>query len=150
MIKYTTTQVCFREVPDEISLCINISNCQNQCKGCHTPMLRLDVGRSLDHDELSMLVKVNEGITCVCFMGCGKSPDEMSSLAKSVKEFGLKTCIYLGDSEIPKGINLLYFDYIKIGPYIAEFGPLDSRTTNQRMYRIDNGKMVDITKKFWK
>ena len=37
------------------------------------------------------------------------------------------------------------FDYVKVGPYIAECGPLNEPTTNQRLYY--HGK--DITFRFW-
>ena len=39
MLKYLNCQVTFAEVPDEISLCINITNCPNRCPGCHSPEL---------------------------------------------------------------------------------------------------------------
>ena len=51
------------------------------------------------------------------------------------------------------------FDYIKIGSYREELGPLTSKTTNQRMYKIEyvhnedgsfSYEFKDITKKFWK
>lgn len=32
MVKYTDIQVTFREIPDEITLCINISGCPNHCE----------------------------------------------------------------------------------------------------------------------
>ena len=38
-MKYTDTQVTFSEFPDEIALCINISNCPWHCPGCHSPEL---------------------------------------------------------------------------------------------------------------
>ena len=42
-----------------------------------------------------------------------------------------------------------FFDYIKIGPYIAERGGLDSPTTNQRMYKKQpDGHWEDITSAF--
>ena len=66
---------------------------------------------------------------------------------------------YSGRQELSKNIYLGWFDYIKLGPYIEELGPLNSKTTNQRFYEvskeIDNKgnptyKLVDITNKFWK
>ena len=47
-------------------------------------------------------------------------------------------------------LNLHDFDFIKLGPYKEEFGPLNSKTTNQRMYRVHNSELEDITNKFWK
>lgn len=37
-------------------------------------------------------------------------------------------------------INIDDFDFIKLGPYIAALGGLRSKTTNQRIYRILDGK----------
>ena len=150
MIKYTSTQVCFREIPDEISLCINISNCPYKCKGCHSPYLQMDCGEILNQDELHKLIERNKGVTCVCFMGRGQDMETINKLALFVKSNGLKVGLYMGDNQIPEEINLLYFNYIKVGPYIQELGALDSPTTNQRMYEIVDGQPVDITKKFWK
>ena len=41
MLKYVDSQITFREIPDEITLCINISNCPFRCKGCHSKELIL-------------------------------------------------------------------------------------------------------------
>jgi len=42
------------------------------------------------------------------------------------------------------------FDYIKIGPYIEEKGPLNNPNTNQRLYEKVGNNHKDITYKFWK
>lgn len=47
MVKYTDSQVTFREIPDEITLCINISGCPNHCEGCHSSYLAEDIGTKL-------------------------------------------------------------------------------------------------------
>ena len=155
MIKYVDTLVGFREIPDEITLCINISNCPNNCSGCHSSWLLKDEGTPLTYVELRSLINKNKGITCVCFMGGDKEPWEIQRLAKLVKEdFGIKTAWYSGKDEIWKGIDLLYFDYVKIGSYKKELGPLNSPTTNQVLYKIFHTEvsivMMDITNKFWK
>lgn len=41
-------------------------------------------------------------------------------------------------------INIDNFDFIKLGPYIAALGGLRSKTTNQRIYRIHDGKVEII------
>ena len=64
-MKYTDTQITFTEFPDEISLCINISNCSFHCPGCHSPELWEDIGTELTEEELSKLIEANNGITCV-------------------------------------------------------------------------------------
>ena len=75
-MKYTDTMVTFSEVPDKISLCINISGCPNRCPGCHSPELWEDIGTELNEDSLTKLINKNEGITCVCFMGGDADPPQ--------------------------------------------------------------------------
>ena len=148
-MKYTDTQITFSEFPDEISLCINITNCSFHCPGCHSPELWEDIGTELNKGELSKLIESNKGISCVGFMG-GK-PDLINTLAAFVKnEYKLKVGWYWGGENIPKNINLFHFDYIKIGPYKKELGGLDNPNTNQRFYKIENGQLIDWTYKFWK
>ena len=155
MLKYVDTLVSFQEIPDEISLCINISNCPNNCAGCHSVYLKEDIGTPLTYIELRNLISKNNGVSCICFMGGDKEPWEINRLAKLVKEdFTLKTAWYSGKSELHEDIKVENFDYIKLGPYVEELGPLNSRTTNQVMLRIDHLAdrpfVVDITSKFWK
>lgn len=148
MLKYVDTQVTFAEAPDEITLCINISNCPCHCEGCHSAYLAEDIGKPLKWDNLNALVHINSGITCVAFMGGDASPVDVDYLASKVKNLGLKTCWYSGRSELPPDINLCNFDYIKLGPYIASKGGLNKPSTNQRFYQIVNRQMIDVTSKF--
>ena len=154
MLKYVDTLVSFQEIPDEISLCINISNCPNNCPGCHSTYLKDDIGTPLTYTELMRILKDIRGITCVCFMGGDKEPWEIQRLAQFVKEKGLKVAWYSGKQELHEDIRLANFDYVKLGPYIEELGPLTSSTTNQVMYKIDHLAdkpfVVDITSRFWK
>ena len=58
---------------------------------------------------------------------------------------------YSGRLRLPAGISKEEFDYIKIGPYIRHLGPLNSPTTNQRLYRKKNdNSFEDITSRFWR
>lgn len=154
MLKYVDTLVSFQEIPDEISLCINISNCPNNCPGCHSAYLKDNIGTPLTYTELMRILKDIRGITCVCFMGGDKEPWEIQRLAQFVKEKGLKVAWYSGKQELHEDIRLANFDYVKLGPYIEELGPLTSPTTNQVMYKIDHLAdkpfVVDITSRFWK
>ena len=160
MLKYVNTEITFSEVPDEITLCINISNCSCHCKGCHSPYLAEDIGEELNSHSLQELIKANEGITCICFMGGDSNPQDIDSLAQWLKiYFPYKVAWYSGRQELSSDINLQWFDFVKLGPYIEELGPLNSKTTNQRMYKVvytyyDDGtsgyELEDITNKFWK
>ena len=162
MIKYTETQVTFSEIPDEISLCINISNCPHRCFGCHSPHLQEDVGEELTPEVLDKLIEDNKGITCVCFMGEGGSLFEIAYLSELVHlKHNLKTAWYTGldfslnslGDVVVRPVITNSFDYIKTGPYIESLGPLNKKTTNQRMYKKVSDKPIkfeDITYKFWK
>lgn len=149
-MKYVDAKVVFAEVPDEVTLAVNISNCPCHCKGCHSSYLAEDIGKPLNWDSLNALIYINTGISCVAFMGGDNDPKAVSRLAEKVKSLGLKTAWYSGRQELSKDVNLENFDYIKLGPYMEEFGPLNSRTTNQRMYKVHGCELEDITSKFWK
>ena len=151
MLKYVDTKVTFSEVPDEISLCINISNCPCHCKNCHSSYLAQDIGTELTFNEVRKLIKKNSGISCIVFMGGDSEPKRIDALASFVtNHYQLKVAWYSGRQELSKEIDLQNFDFIKLGSYKEEFGPLNSRTTNQRFYKVSDGELINITSKFWK
>ena len=154
MLKYTNTEVVFQEIPDETTLAINISNCPCHCKGCHSSYLAEDIGEPLTERELEKLIKENKGITCISFMGGDLDPKEVDRLAQHVPYcYGgeeLLVAWYSGRQELSKDISLKNFNYIKLGPYIEELGGLKSNSTNQKLYKIVDGEMIDITSRFWK
>ena len=85
MLKYVNSEVTFSEVPDEITLCINISNCPCHCKGCHSAYLAEDVGKPLVGMVLREdLINKNKGITCVAFMGGDSNPESINNLAEYI------------------------------------------------------------------
>ena len=158
MIKYYNSMVVFEEIPNEITLAINITNCPCHCKGCHSQFLWEDIGTELTFDELKRLISENDGITCVCFMGGDANPSEINKLAEmklNDPQLGnIKVAWYSGKDELSKDIDLELFDYIKIGRYDEECGGLDKRTTNQRLYKVETGGekyvLKNITHLFWK
>lgn len=153
MLKYLNTQVTFAEVPDEITLCINITGCKNGCKNCHSSYLAQDIGKPLNKSSLSELIEGNKGVSCVSFMGGDSDAIHLVALASWVKTHThLKVAWYSGRQELAGIVarQLQWFNFIKLGPYKEEFGPLNSRTTNQRFYKVSGKELVDITNKFWK
>ena len=150
-LKYVDTLVSFSEVPDEISLCIEISNCPCHCKNCHSSYLAEDIGEELTLDKIYKLIDNNEGITCICFMGGDSSPKEIDMFARCIKDlYNIKVAWYSGKQELSKDINLKNFDAIKLGPYTEELGPLTKKTTNQKFYKVINNELIDNTYLFWK
>jgi hypothetical protein len=106
-------------------------------------------GYILDENALiGLLEKYGNSITCVCFMGGDSSPRDVNNLAAFSHKYTkgvLKTAWYSGKSQLSSECFISNFNYIKLGPYMEEFGGLDNPNTNQRFYQIVEGKMVDIT-----
>lgn len=154
MLKYVNTGVVFQEIPDEVTLAINISNCPCHCPGCHSSYLWQDIGTPLTSEELDMLIRhVTSDITCVCFMGGDADPGYVGRLARHVHDAypGLRVGWYSGRLRISSEVDKYDFDYIKVGPYLAHLGPLNCKTTNQRLYKQEKkGNFMDITSRFWK
>ena len=157
MIKYKDYYIVFEEIPDKLTLAVNITNCQNRCVGCHSPELRENIGHELTKEEIDKMIKENDGINCFLFMGEGNDRDSLIGLAKYVKEnYNIDIALYSGREKVEYEI-LKVFDFVKIGPYIEKYGPLNKQTTNQRLYRIEHMKesdvefvIHDITEEFWK
>lgn len=151
MLKFTDTMVVFSEIPDHITLAINISNCQNRCPNCHSKELCGDIGEILNEDVLSSLIEKNNGINTVCFMGEGKDWNEVIKLAQFIRKkySNLKIAIYSGRDKV-ENIFFTTFDFVKVGRYDEKYGPLNKETTNQRLYEINGDIINDITYKFWK
>ena len=154
MLKYVNTDVVFQEIPDEVTLAVNISNCPCHCPGCHSHYLWEDIGLPLDTDAIDTFVsQYGKDITCLAFMGGDCDPKGVNMLAQYIHEEHpqYKVGWYSGRVRIPPLVNKTDFDYIKVGPYIRHLGPLGKPTTNQRLYRQDeDGSFEDITYRFWK
>ena len=150
-MKTASEMICFQEVPDEVSLSFSISNCPNNCEGCHSPWLREDCGEDLYWKLPQLLRKYKDKITCVLFMG-GNDPTqryELLTVLHYVRTKGYKTALYSGFDAWPDRELLDMLDYIKIGSYQKDLGGLKCITTNQRMYKKTNGEWKDITERFW-
>lgn len=149
MLRYINYDIVFQEVPGEVTLAINISNCPNRCKGCHSPYLMEDKGEILNEDNLSFLLeKYGDAVSCIGFMGGDVAPLEVERLAAFISkatQSRIKIAWYSGKAHFPKECSLSNFNYVKLGAYIEQLGGLNSPRTNQRFYRIENGEMIDMT-----
>ena len=142
-LKYISTCIALQEVPDEISLIINVSGCPHHCEGCHSQYLWEYKGNYLLDDIASIIKERGEYITCVCIMGGDYNIVELNTVLTFIKNKGYKTCVYLGCNYIPN--SLIEVDYLKIGSFKKSLGGLDKITTNQRFYKNVNGQYKDIT-----
>ena len=154
MLKYVNTGIVFQEIPDEVTLAINISGCPCRCPGCHSQYLWEDIGLPLNTEALADFIeRFGNDITCISFMGGDADPKGVNMLAQYIHETypQFKVAWYSGRLRVPANIKKTDFDYIKIGPYIRHLGALNSPTTNQRLYRLAaNGEFEDITYRFWR
>ena len=146
MLKCYSYDIVCQEIPDEISLAVNISCCPNRCPGCHSPWLWSNEGEDMTEEMLTLLIgKYSAAITCFCLRG--GEPLEVMRLAQWIKSRWphVKTAWYSGKADLPEGFAITSMDYIKLGPYIEALGGLKSPDTNQALYRISaDGSMTKI------
>lgn len=152
MLKYVNTGIVFQEIPNEVTLSVNISNCPCHCPNCHSKYLWEDIGEFLTIEVIDDLIKqYGSSITCLCFMGGDAEPDYICVLAQYIQEKypTLKVGWYSGRQRVSSKVNKQLFDYIKLGPYIEHLGALKSPTTNQHLYKKEHDIFVDITPQLW-
>lgn len=154
MIKYLDYSVYTKEVPDELSLGISISGCPIQCKGCHsTHTWDRNKGKELSGNNLIRLFyPYHRLVSCLLFFG-GEWDNSLIQIINTFKSrFNHKIALYTGctlEEILNRSDKLInHLDYIKVGPYISKYGPINNLSTNQRMYKLINGKRKDITYKF--
>ena len=149
MLKYVPelTDTVIEEIPDRVTLAIEISNCRGNCPGCHSPFLKDDIGEELTPAVIDKLVADNYGINCFLFLGEGRDNEMLLTLARYIRNTypALEIAVYSGRDKV-EAEYYDAFDFVKTGPYVEALGPLNKRTTNQRLYY--HGK--DITSRFWK
>lgn len=155
MIRYKGYTVTAQEVPDELSIVVNVCGCPYHCTGCHSEYLWDNDGTDLLTDLPLILNKYKDFVTCFCFMGGDWDQTNLLKCIKYVKDIApnLKICLYAGvDSCAKLWDTLPYLDYVKVGHYDMNLGGLSSKTTNQRMYKVihDTLDVKDITSYFWR
>lgn len=138
MIKYVPelTSVVIEEIPDFLTLAVEVSRCKGRCEGCHSPFLRDDVGEELTEGVIDKLFEDNFGINCFLFLGEGDDPAALLRLADYIRSaHAVKVALYSGREDVEPEFWEA-FDFIKTGPYIASLGPLNKPGTNQRLYSV--------------
>lgn len=149
MLKYYNYDIVFQEIPNEVTLALNITNCPNRCRGCHSPHLQEDIGDELNEERIiALMEKYSSAITCFCFMGGDADPLEINRLARFIQVHypEQKTAWYSGCTQLPDGFDVRSFQYIKLGGYDDKLGSLKSKTTNQQLFQIQpDGCMKNIS-----
>lgn len=152
MLKFYNYDIVFQEIPDEVTLAVNITHCPIHCPQCHSKFLWEDVGEPFNEESAAIMIgEYKDAITCLSFMGGDNEPQEVNRLAAWIKQTypSLKVAWYSGRQNLSSEIDISHFDYIKLGPYIEEKGGLKSPSTNQRLYKISpKREWDDITFRF--
>ncbi len=154
-MKVASFDIVFQEIPGEVTLALNLSNCPCHCPGCHSPHLAEDIGEEVNEALLDgLLSRYGAMITCVAFMGGDANPEEVAKWAAWIKNHKsvLRTAWYSGRTSFPREPRTPSqpsFDYVKLGPYVEALGGLKSPTTNQRLYKRVGDSWEDITSVFW-
>ena len=158
MLKYLNYQILPNEVPNELSLGLFILGCPQHCRGCHSPQLwdvnSAGLGKDLDTAEWNALRTLQNGFSCVLFLGGDWSPsDLMKSILEASTALETPCALYSGQEyeALKNSLDLRLFKYLKWGPYKKELGGLQSRTTNQQIWRLENGVPVEnLNHYFWR
>ena len=158
-LKYSYTDVSLVEVPDEVSKVISIVGCPYKCINCHSKHTWTADGYRLDNKHIRKILNEADTDYCSCllFMGGDWEPNELHDIITGIKRVtNLKIALYTGlnledylkNNDLMRLLSIL--DYVKFGEYKEELGGLDSKCTNQVMYKLFKGRIVeDITNKFW-
>lgn len=141
------------EVPGEISLLLPLAGCGHSCKGCHSPEYQnKENGQALVMFEIeSLLDSYKDKCTCLCIFEGEHSPVDLLLIIDLAISAGYKIALYSGYEKMWSiAFPILQkLNYLKLGEYIEEFGGLQSKTTNQRMYKLLDDNYEDITSQFW-
>ena len=107
MLKFHNYDIVFQEIPDELTLAVNLTGCPCHCPGCHSPHLWEDTGTELDAETLRAIHAEYAGeVTCICLMGGDADPAAIERLCAFVKqEMGLRSAWWSGRPELPEGID---------------------------------------------
>lgn len=160
MLKVYDSAVTFSEFPDEIALCVNISNCPGTCDNCSEPWLREDIGEELTDEKINELINLHPNITVFGLMGGDSDYKDVKRIAEYVHKTypNIKVGIYSGRDYIVEDL-ISVIDLYKIGRWITpsenieewknkNWGPLQWPVSNQLLFEKINGLLVNITYKF--
>ena len=145
-MKYYNRQICFQEVPNEVSLSFLITWCKLNCKWCHSPQ-GWNWNRWIELDLRKEISPYKWLVSCILFLWGEWEEEKLLEQMQIAKEEWLKTCLYTGQEDVSSNIRM-NLDYLKTWPYKEENGGLDNPNTNQKMLNLNTGE--DITYLFHK
>lgn len=138
-------QICFQEVPDEVSLAFTMTGCPLACVGCHSrDTWDPYTGQALTDSAFKVwLERYQRLITCVLFFGGEWHPDALLAKLRIARQAALKTCLYTGMDRVPARLQS-QLDYLKTGRWRTELGGLERATTNQKFVELGSGNLLNF------
>lgn len=138
-------QICFQEVPDEVSLAFTITGCPLRCQGCHSqdswdPRIGIALNKLMFEGYLDRYQGL---VSCILFFGGEWNPEALIEKLLIAKTMGLKTCLYTGKEKVPQKI-VRQLDFIKTGAWQSTRGGLEKSTTNQRFTELKTGNLLNF------
>lgn len=139
--------VSLNEIPDHIAVAIEIGNCMQRCKGCHSPWN----GRPLNYNcwtELEYVVQevkkhIERGANAIVLMGGTNNNIHPYVLIAAIRvlAYYAPVGLYSGLEDDAKYHKVLksvpQLQWLKTGSYKSELGGLGSPTTNQKFWEYN-------------
>ena len=145
-MRYSSKQIVFQEIPNEISIAFHITGCPLRCLGCHSSIQRnSELGNDLNEDIFRAEIEKNiDYVSCVLFLGGEWDESQLCKLLDISKAKYLNTALYTGlefdevSSEIKNRLT-----YLKYGPFVSSLGPLSSSSTNQKLINLKTNECLN-------
>lgn len=145
LIPVVDTGITFSEIPNHIAFYVEIGECTQKCRGCHSPELCCAVEEKTDLEDLLYMAEeaVDKGANAILLLGGTSNSLNIRELLLIIDALAdiAPVCLYSGvdtkelNDYIAFNSNLTW---IKTGSYKEELGGLSSPMTNQRFYRKEN------------
>ena len=172
LVPFVRKGITFNEVPDRMAVYFELGGCDAGCVGCHSPELSEDVQTLTNSDDLIRWAvdQIDAGANDIVVLG-GTTSRQISE--KDLIEllcylsWIAPVCLYSGRDTVQNDIDVAVkggCTWLKTGSYQADKGGLQSKTTNQKFYKIgtrffvdkfdivrsSTNYLVDMAHKFWK
>lgn len=153
------TGITLNEVPDHISFYVEFGNCQQGCRGCHSPHLCKPVANPMNMMDIVSLAReaVEKGANAIVLMGGTTNGISIGKLKYLITWLNTlaPVCLYSGRDDYEEDLALLMHSdltWIKTGSYQEDKGGLSSPTTNQvflRKEKADESRFEFIDESCW-
>lgn len=151
-----SVSLSLNEIPNRLAVAVEMGNCKQKCRGCHSPWLSIPLPKS-QWMELEDLMKrinqqVKQGADAIVLMGGtynGVDPNELAQ-AINILSYYAPVGLYSGlphEAAIHKKLmsDEVKLTWLKTGEYKSKCGGLNSPSTNQRFYQKKDGCWEDVT-----